>query len=455
MVAGCTGGPRHNDPNSLALARYRSNGALDPSFGDHGKVTTDLSRKGGDCALDVAIQRDGKIVVAGSSGFGRAHSRFAIVRYNPDGRLDSTFGGDGRVTTDFTPDSDWATAVAIQADGKIVAAGQSGEDFSGANTMFAVVRYNPDGSRDATFGERGRVTTDFTPGDDLAQGIALQADGKIVVAGFSRGGFALARYEADGTPDATFGTNGTVTDPGTAGPGDAASDVEILSDGKILIAGSNGTGGCESCGSDMSTSFALMRFNVDGTIDTTFEDQGLVLTAVSAKDDAVSDLAVQTDGRIVVAGVSRQRRGGGGDSRFALARYDADGSLDPTFGGGGVITTNFSPSWDFATGMAISLTGGASPRASPTTWGPTRGSRWRGISRNEVEHESSEWISMDPQKDPLVTAVLLGSGTCSERVGANAAPSPFATRGRNIEETPSATRTHTGRIDEHHHATQA
>ena len=360
VAAGCRGG---HDPNSLALVRYRSDGTLDPGFGGDGKVTTSLSRRGGDCAIDVAIQPDGKIVAAGSSGFG-VHGKFGVVRYEPDGTLDPTFGGDGRVATDFTPDSDWAGAVAIQADGKIVAAGQSG--VFGTNTMFAVVRYNPDGTRDTTFGEHGRVTTDFTPGDDGANAVGLQSNGKIVVAGgagtdrdFGGTGFALARYEADGTLDTSFGEDGLVTTAITVGKGDAAADVESLSNGKILAAGVDGTGGCRPCGSDMSTSFALVQYNADGTIDTGFggSGEGLVITPLSPKDDAASELAVQSDGRIVVAGSSGQRSRGGGDSRFALVRYKADGSRDQTFGGDGKVTTNLSPGSDFANGMAIQPNG--------------------------------------------------------------------------------------------------
>jgi uncharacterized delta-60 repeat protein len=360
VVAGCTGG--HGSP--IALARYNPNGTLDTSFGGGGKVTTDLAHKGGDCALDVAIQDDGKIVAAGHSGFGGPHAKFAVVRYRPDGTLDKTFGGDGWVSTDFTPDSDFAAAVAIQADGKIIAAGQSG--VFGANTMFALARYNPDGTRDTTFGEHGQVTTDFTGGDDGANAVGLQSDGKIVVAGgagtdsdFGGTGFALARYEADGTLDTSFGEDGLVTTAITVGKGDAAADVEILSNGKILAAGVDGRGGCGPCGSDLSTSFALVRYNADGTIDTGFggSGEGLVITPLSPKDDAASDLAVQADGRIVVAGVAGRGRRGGGDTWFALVRYDADGMLDPTLGGDGTMKTNFTPNTDFASGMALQADG--------------------------------------------------------------------------------------------------
>ena len=168
-------------------------GELDPSFDGDGTVLTDFGAL--DVANGVAIQADGKIVAAGGSVSGS----FALARYNPDGSLDPTFDGDGRVLTDFGLDFDVASGIAIQADGKIVAAGTSGE-FDAAN--FALARYNPDGSLDPTFDGDGRVLTDFGARDEGFD-VAIQADGKIVAAGFSDAGanphnFALARYLPDG-----------------------------------------------------------------------------------------------------------------------------------------------------------------------------------------------------------------------------------------------------------------
>src|SRR5438876_1187397 len=169
-------------------------GDLDPSFGTGGRVLTDFG--GGDGARALALQADGRIVVAGSSSAGGFGSGFALARYNPDGSLDPSFRG-GRVVTSFA-DRDEASALALQADGKIVVAGFSD---AGGRQDFALARYNPDGGLDLSFGSGGRVLTDFG-GDDEAAALALQADGKIVVAGFSdAGGFALAalvRYNPNG-----------------------------------------------------------------------------------------------------------------------------------------------------------------------------------------------------------------------------------------------------------------
>ena len=156
---------------------------------------------------------------------------FALARYNPDGTLDATFNATGKVLTDFSGEGggDGAHALAIQADGKIVVAGFSFSSSDPTFTDFALARYNPDGTLDATFNATGTVLTDFRTQDDAATGLAIQSDGKIVAAGTSdtpetSDDFALARYNPDGTLDATFNATGTVlTDVSGSGNGDAAT----------------------------------------------------------------------------------------------------------------------------------------------------------------------------------------------------------------------------------------
>src|SRR5437870_871368 len=189
-------------------------GDLDPSFGTGGRVLTDFG--GGDGARALALQADGRIVVAGSSSAGGFALDFARARDNSDGSLDPSFGTGGRVLTDFGGD-DEARALALHADRKVVVAGCSD---AGGRPDFALARYNDDGSHDSSFGTGGKVLTDFG-GDDEASALVFQSDGKIVVAGFSdAGGFALAalaRYNPNGTLDASFGSGGRVlTDSGLA-----------------------------------------------------------------------------------------------------------------------------------------------------------------------------------------------------------------------------------------------
>jgi uncharacterized delta-60 repeat protein len=323
-------------PNSIdfALARYNPDGSLDPTFSGDGKVLTDFG--GSSSAGDVTIQADGKIVAAGSAG-----DSFALARYNTDGSLDPTFSGDGKVLTHIGGGG-FASGVAIQADQKIVAAGVS-FNVSGD---FALARYNADGSLDSTFSGDGKLTTDFFGEFDAADGgVAIQADQKIVAAGFSTAGpnspnFALTRYNPNGSLDPTFDADGrVVTDFGSIS--DFASGVAIQADQKIVAAGAAGG------------RFGLARYDTGGGLDPSFDGDGLVTTDFGAGAIAEGGLAIQADGKIVAAG---HTGAGANPSNFALARYDTFGGLDPSFDGDGMVVTNFG-SPDFAYGVAIQPNG--------------------------------------------------------------------------------------------------
>jgi uncharacterized delta-60 repeat protein len=178
----------------FALARYTSNGTLDATFGAGGTVTTDFAG-GGDIGRSVAVQSDGKIVAAGRAVIS-GNSDFALARYTSNGTLDAGFGTGGTVTTDFAGSVDQAFSVALQKNGNIVAAGLA---LINGNSDFALARYTSNGTLDASFGTGGTVTTDFAGSGDQAFSVAVQRDGKIVAAGQAvvNGGldFALARYE--------------------------------------------------------------------------------------------------------------------------------------------------------------------------------------------------------------------------------------------------------------------
>ena len=317
----------------FGLARYNPDGSLDATFGGDGKVTTNFTAVE-DAAFDVVLQADGKIVAAGL-----ARDDFALARYNADGSLDTSFGGDGRVTTNFAGFLDAAFGVAIQpADGKIVAAG-----MALSVGRLALARYNTDGTLDTSFGGDGRVMTNFTRGDDRADHLAIQADGKIVAAGtaaFFSGNarFALARYNGDGTLDTTFSENGKVTTQFTL-HFDGAFAVAIQpGDQKIVAVGQAGS------------RLGVARYATDGTLDSTFSGNGRVATNFTAGIDYADDVVIQSDGKIVAAGSANFS---GSNSKFALARYNGDGTLDATFGGDGLVKTNFTPGGDNAFGVAI------------------------------------------------------------------------------------------------------
>ena len=305
----------------FALARYTPDGRLDASFGKGGKVLTDLG--GEDYALAVAIQHDGKIVATGLGW----DTEFALARYTPDGRLDASFGKGGKVLESFSGYPNYASAVAIQGDGKIVAAGTT------SYLDFALARYTPDGRLDPSFGTGAVVETDFSSDyPDYGEAVAIQDDGKIVAAGDGDRDFALARYTPDGRLDASFGTGGKVlTDLGKY---DGASAVAIQADGKIVAAGASGS---------RTFAFALARYTPDGRLDASFGKGGTVLTDLGGEDGAAG-VAIQDDGKIVAAGA--------GDGGFALARYTPDGRLDASFGTGGTVLTDLGGK-DGAAGVAI------------------------------------------------------------------------------------------------------
>ncbi|MDX3539480.1 calcium-binding protein [Streptomyces sp. MB09-01] len=309
---------------ALPGAALAAPGDLDPTFGGgDGMVTTDLGAS--EAAADVAVQPDGKIVAVGGDTtdfFGN----FAAVRYNADGSLDTTFGDGGKVSTDIAGGSDTANGVALQADGKIVVVGTS-ENLEGGVAWFTVVRYNPDGTLDTTFDGDGKAVTDFGGGGaDQGSDVAVQADGKIVAAGGVGGLFALARYNAlDGSLDTTFDGDGKVLTSfaGIQGGG-TAYGLALQADGRIIAAGEMTEG--------LVRDFALARYNANGTLDTSFSGDGRVTTDLGSMDTA-QDVMVQSDGRIVAVG-------GSSPGVFSLARYHADGTLDTTFDGDGRVTTN-------------------------------------------------------------------------------------------------------------------
>lgn len=323
------GGATNGTDLDLGLARYTKDGALDPSYGSGGKVTTSFG--GNDRAFGIAVQSDGKAVAVGTTG-----SDFAVARYLGDGSLDPSFGSGGKATTDLGAGTELAGGVAVQPDGRIVVGGTSGSDF-------AVARYNADGSLDSGFGSGGKVVTDLG-GTEFATRLALQANGKVVMVGTStKPGipvFALVRYTATGALDATFGTGGVVlTDVGPGG--DVGSDLAIQDDGKIVAVGEAFTG----TGAPNVADFAVVRYDPDGSLDSSFgagapdapfASGGKVITDFAVEDAAYA-VTVQSNGKIVAVGRSHD----GTKNRFALARYTKAGALDPKFRSDGKVITEF------------------------------------------------------------------------------------------------------------------
>jgi len=288
--------------------------SADTSFNGTGKVITPVTSSN-DGAYSVATQSNGRIVAAGSSSNG-ANDDFAVVRYNSNGTLDTSFGGTGKVITPIGSSSDdGANSVAIHTDGRIVAAGYSAN--GGANYDFALVRYNTDGTLDTSFGGTGKVVTPVgSSSDDVAASVAIQADGKIVVAGYSYYGatvdFAVVRYNSNGSLDTSFNGTGKVITPIGTSSTDYAAEVAIQSDGKIVAAGGSNGGNYD---------FAVVRYNLNGTLDTSFNGTGIVVTPIgTSSTDYAAEVAIQADGKFVAAGQSSN----GSNHDFALVRYLGD-----------------------------------------------------------------------------------------------------------------------------------
>lgn len=310
-----------SDATDFVLVRYNTDGSLDTNFGVNGVVTTVLTGST-NLASALGIQDDGKLVVVGSTNGGGTYD-FILQRYSTNGSLELS------IVTDFNSSLDSARAVAIQEDGKMIAAGYSN---AGGSNNFALARYNIDGSLDTSFNGTGKVVTDFGS-DDQINAIVLQTDGKIVAAGTTSVGgfydFALARYNTDGSLDTSFnGTGKVITDFG--GTLDQAFAVALQKDGKIVAIGTTNA--------EESNDFALARYNIDGSLDTSFGIMGKVITDFSSgTNDQGRAVVIQKDGRIILSGSTNV----GGPNSFAIVRYHTDGSLDTSFNGTGLVLTDF------------------------------------------------------------------------------------------------------------------
>ena len=291
-------------------------GDLDITFGVGGKVLTDMTGDN-DEGKDVALQPDGKIVVAGVSPIvGAGLVQFAVARYLPDGSLDPGFGDGGVVLTSFGDINALAETVALQPDGGIIAAGYTIDNNTGTGG-FALARYLPDGTLDTTFSGDGKLMLDV--GFGQVNDLVVQPDAKIVAIGTA----GLTRFQADGTLDITFGTGGLVSVDFDQLTGALQSDGKIVTAGSFLDV------------NPFQRGFALARFLPDGSLDTTFGSGGRVNTDVG-DEGVIFTLTLQPDGKIVAAGDSLSP-----GVNFTLARYLADGTLDTTFGGDGLVITDF------------------------------------------------------------------------------------------------------------------
>lgn len=331
--------------DDFAVTRHDRDGTLDAGFGNGGKLATAVSAgTEADDARAVAVQADGMIVVAGSATGATTDLDFALVRYQADGSLDAAFGNAGKVVTDIGGSTDRIQAIAIQADGKIVVAG---ETYSGtaSGSDFAIARYNADGTLDAAFGNGGKVVTPIKSfsGRDVVYTVLLQTvDGeqRIVAVG-GEGDFLLARYRANGMLDTTFGTDGKIVGLFGATIGSANAAL-LLPDNRIVVAGM------------IQNDFALVRLSANGALDPSFAAAGQGITPVSAGNwDAATAIARQADGKLLVGGWVYE--GNGSSANFVAVRYGEDGVVDTSFGTAGMTITPMAGGTRSDSGRALVL----------------------------------------------------------------------------------------------------
>lgn len=330
--------------NALAMSRYNPDGSLDKDFNGSGRVVIYFSS---DSFHDsgVSLQSDGKIVVAGYVT-SESDSDFALMRFNSDGTLDTSFDEDGRTTVEFDVRNSYATSVMVQPDGNILAAGYVQGD---TDIDFALVRLNPDGSLDTTFDDDGKVATDFSGVDDYGMAIVQQADDRIIMVGYAIFNttsleFLVARYNIDGSLDTNFDGDGwSTTDFGDFEATSAyANAVALQSDGKIVLVGYFRDG--------FQNDIALARFNPDGILDTTFDVDGMLTTDFNGQNNQANSVAVQSNGKIIVAGYTTSELT---DNNIIVARYLPDGSLDLSFGQDGIVITDINEDSDTAHDIVI------------------------------------------------------------------------------------------------------
>lgn len=331
-------------PGYLALVRYNTDGSLDSSFGNGGKVLHSELIGGTDCPKALALQPDGKFIFAGSTYLGNTSYALAVTRFNENGSLDTGFGVNGTSVMHSSDYTAVGNALAVLPDGKILAAGYR-IPYETMMKDFIVMRLNADGSLDQTFGSGGRVITDFLGSHDMVTGLLVQPDGKIVATGivhnypFGQGNFGLARYNSDGTPDAAFGSNGKVITPiAYEVVQNNPIPVALQPDGKLVVAGGavRAPGTSEGSGiNDVAPVWnemvAIARYNKDGSLDADFGEGGKVLRAVGTIG-RVRDMALQPDGKILIVGYSGTAPAGFPSIwNLMLSRYYPDGGLDIDF----------------------------------------------------------------------------------------------------------------------------
>lgn len=321
---------------SVIYCYSQSDGYLDINFGINGIVYNDFGYDNG-IANDVAIQQNGKIILAGAVGMDPNLQYSVLARYKTTGILDSTFGVNGVVPIN-TSSNHVINSIIIQPDEKIISIGNNGQ----YGPDIELSRFNSDGSFDNTFGTNGTVVFD-AGGEEMTSSAVLQSDGKIVVVGSTfispKYRFFITRFNTNGSIDSTFNSNGILIQS-LGSFHDFAYSTTLQSNGNILVAGKT-----ETVSGGSLAKFAIVRYYTDGSIDSTFSDDGIVLLdnfASSYHYSSAQSIKIQADGKIVAAGETSSSN----QNDFAIARLNGDGSLDTTFSGDGKLRIDWANTYD-------------------------------------------------------------------------------------------------------------
>lgn len=327
---------------NFVIVRYNVNGSLDTTF-DYDGITSTINCGFFYWLCSIAIQNDGKILLAGTE----LSSAYTLVRFNSNGSIDSTFDNDGKVNTNIGNPTAYASSMILQNDGKILV---SGSCQDAGLTGYCFARYNSNGSLDSTLDDDGKVITTIPSFYNPGGLIALQTDGKILMGGGFMMGFSLARYLSNGMLDSTFNFDGQVLTYISTSYVCSPGSISFQNNGKILFAGTIDSG--------LNSAFVLIRYNNNGDIDSTFGINGIIFTSIVAgptKNEAMS-VKIQSDDKILVAGYAGYSNNIIFDD-FALVRYNNDGSLDSSFNFDGKVTTPIGIHEDRAYSMAIQQDG--------------------------------------------------------------------------------------------------
>jgi uncharacterized delta-60 repeat protein len=330
----------------LCAVRYNADGLLDVSFGGNGKLPQVFVPNAANIAPTLALLSSGKFLLAGTCA-NLGDNDFCVLRFSADGSVDATFGAGGSVITPIGVGDDRARAMLIQPDGKIVI---SGTCNNGTDSDFCAARYLANGTLDASFGGAGKVVTAFSNRDDVVNAVLLQSDGKLVLAGSCDNGtttdVCALRYEINGALDPSFGSGGKLITVVGDGYADARA-LLLQSDGKLLIAA--------QCVTVSKVDFCTLRYLANGTLDPSFGSGGKLVSSVGIGNDYVTNMMLQLDGKFILAG----QCAASGSLDFCAARYTLAGALDSTFGTGGKLTTAISngatpaSSHDYVNAMAL------------------------------------------------------------------------------------------------------